>query len=76
MTVRISDEDDDIVDDEEWEEPDLGPDERDLDLLDGTWEQEYYSGRMNTRDWNGIITGVALVVLIAILLPMFLVLFN
>jgi hypothetical protein len=62
---------------DDWpEEKDLGPDERDRDLMDGTWEQEYYSGRAKTRDWNAITAGVALLVLIAIVLPMFLVLFN
>lgn len=53
--------------------PDLGPDERDLDLLDGRWEQEYYSGRMKTRDWNAVLIGVAILVVAAMVLPMLLV---
>jgi hypothetical protein len=47
----------------------LGPDERDLDLMDGTWEQDYYAGRQKTRDWNAILVGVSLLILIAILIP-------
>lgn len=58
------------------DEKDLGPDERDRDLMDGSWEQEYYAGRMKTRDWNAITAGVAVLVLAAILVPMVLVLFN
>ena len=53
--------------------PDLGPDERDRDLMDGSWEERYYSGREKTRNWTAIGVGVALIVLIALLLPMFLV---
>lgn len=53
--------------------PDLGPDERDLDLMDGTWEQDYYAGRVRTRDWNAVTIGVALIVLVALVVPMFLV---
>ena len=51
----------------------LGPDERDRDLMDGSWEADYYSGRQKTRDWNAITIGVGLIVLIALVLPMFLV---
>lgn len=66
------------LDDEYHEDdgPDLGPDERDRDLMDGSWEQEYYSGRMKSRDWNAITAGVALLVVIALVVPMFLVLFD
>jgi hypothetical protein len=53
---------------------DLGPDERDLDLLDGSWEQEYYSGRQKTRDWNTVMVAVALLVVGAMVIPMLLVL--
>ena len=53
--------------------PDLGPDERDLDLMDGSWEQEYYAGRGKSRDWRAITVGVGLVILISLLLPMILV---
>ena len=62
---------------EDWpDEKDLGPDERDRDLMDGTWEHDYYAGRVRTRDWNAITVGVALIVLVALVVPMFLVLFN
>lgn len=63
-------------DDDEFEEKDLGPDERDRDLMDGTWEREYYAGRVKTRDWNAIAVGVALIVVVAMVLPMLLVLFD
>jgi hypothetical protein len=54
--------------------PDLGPDERDFDLIDGSWEQRYYRGETRSRDWNTIGIGIALLVLIAMLLPAVLVL--
>ncbi len=48
----------------------LGPDERDRDLLDGTWEQEYYaSERRPPRDWNAIGVGIALLLLMGLILP-------
>lgn len=53
--------------------PDLGPDERDLDLLDGSWEHDYYSGRMKTRDWNAVLIGCAILVVAAMVVPMLLV---
>ncbi len=53
--------------------PDLGPDERDMDLLDGTWEQRYYAGHERTRDWNTIGVAIALIVLASLIVPMFLV---
>jgi len=52
--------------------PDLGPDERDLDLLDGRWEQEYYSGRARTRNWNAVMVGVAILMVAAMVVPMLL----
>ncbi len=64
----------DLADDSD--EPDLGPDERDSDLMDGTWEAEHYGGRRKSRDWNAIVAGIALFVIIAMLLPMLLVVFN
>ncbi len=50
----------------------LGPDERDRDLLDGSWEQKYYSGTLRSRDWRSIGIGLSLLVLIAITVPMLL----
>ncbi|MEP7214885.1 MAG: hypothetical protein ABI782_01460 [Anaerolineaceae bacterium] len=52
---------------------DLGPDERDMDLMDGSWEQRYYAGKERGRDWNTIGVGIALLVLISFVVPMFLV---
>ena len=55
------DEDDDLV---------LGPDERDRDLLDGTWEQEYYAREQRpSRDWGAIGVGFAVLLLLAMILP-------
>ncbi len=51
------------------DEPDLGPDERDLDLLDGTWEERYYSGRVRQRDWQGVWVGLALLALMGLIIP-------
>ena len=48
----------------------LGPDERDRDLLDGTWEEEYYaSERRPSRDWGTIGVGIALLFLMGLILP-------
>jgi hypothetical protein len=75
--VRDDEEDDELDEFAEEEElVNLGPDERDRDLMDGTWEAEHYSGRQKTRDWNTISAGVALIVLMALIVPMFLVLFD
>ncbi|GIW13656.1 MAG: hypothetical protein KatS3mg062_1095 [Tepidiforma sp.] len=52
---------------------DLGPDERDRDLMDGSWEEQYYSGRLKSRDWNTILLAGALLIVIALILPMLLV---
>lgn len=46
-----------------------GPDERDMDLMDGTWEQRYYSRQGGSRDWNSIGLAIALLVILAMLLP-------
>lgn len=56
--------------DDEADGPDLGPDERDMDLLDGTWEQDYYAGRRRGPDWQTISVGVGLLVLMAMTIPM------
>ncbi len=62
-------------DEEEFEEEfgddelDLGPDERDLDLLDGSWEERYYSGRIRQRDWQGVWVGLALLALMGLVIP-------
>lgn len=70
------DEDEDVISLDFDDGPDLGPDERDRDLMDGTWEQEHYGGRRKSRDWNAIGLGIALLVIIAMLLPMVLVVFE
>lgn len=65
---------DPVAYDDEEEEPDLGPDERDRDLLDGSWEENYYAGRVRTRDWRAITVGISLLVLAAMLASLFTVL--
>lgn len=70
--MRVRYEDDDPDDGEEVcpDEIDLGPDERDADLMDGRWEDRYYSGQVRKRDWNSIYLAVGLVVVIALVLPL------
>ena len=51
-------------------EPGLGPDERDMDLMDGSWEQEYYSNDRRTRNWGAITVALGLLVVMGMLLPM------
>lgn len=65
--------DEDELDDEldDGEEVDLGPDERDLDLLDGTWEDDYYAGRLRSRDWQSITVAVSVLILVAMVLSLF-----
>ena len=72
--------DDDAYDDEDDDGPivlgrvprdetqDLGPDEHDMDLLDGSWEEEYYSGRHRTRNWNAIMLALALLIVLGLLI--------
>lgn len=54
---------------EDAEEVNLGPDERDMDLIDGTWEGEYYAGRKKRRDWQSVGLAIGLLIVIALLLP-------
>lgn len=54
------------------DERNLGPDERDRDLLDGSWERQHYAGRARRRDWNAIGVGVAIIVLASFLVPVIL----
>ena len=81
MPIRVRDdeeafEDDDVAEDAvpvagylTDEETDLGPDERDADLMDGSWEQDYYAGRNQPRDWKNVYIGLALLLLIALIVP-------
>lgn len=78
MRVRYDDEDarqdgdPDEAEEAYEDDADLGPDERDADLMDGRWEDRYYSGQVRKRDWNSIYLAVGLVVVMAMLLPMIL----
>lgn len=47
-----------------------GPDDRDADLLDGSWEARYYAGQVRSRDWRAIGIGLSLLLLGAIVLPL------
>lgn len=87
MPGELRFEDDDDADEEpislglpgaypEAEPQNLGPDERDRDLMDGSWEQRYYAGRQRRRDWSGIMAGLGLLVLLGLLLPAVLVFFR
>jgi hypothetical protein len=81
MPIRVRDGDDAFEDDEVLEEAepvagflpdeesDLGPDERDADLMDGSWEQGYYAGRNQPRDWKNVYIGLALLLVIAMIVP-------
>ncbi|MEO9255714.1 MAG: hypothetical protein ABI305_09250 [Tepidiformaceae bacterium] len=58
------------------DERDLGPDEFDSDLLDGTWEQQYYAGKLRSVDWHNITIALGLLALIAMVVPLLLVFLN
>ncbi len=66
-----NDDDPDDFDDVDDEEGGLlsGPDERDQDLLDGSWEERYYASERRSRDWNAVAVGVTLLVVMGMLLP-------
>jgi len=72
-TFALGPDDDEEGDD--WEDGAAapGPDERDMDLLDGSWEAEYYSGRIRSLDWNSILVALALLALAGMLIPTILV---
>ena len=72
MRVRYEDEDPEDDEDEYADEIDLGPDERDADLMDGRWEDRYYSGQVRNRDWNSIYLAIGLVAVMAMVLPLIL----
>ena len=46
--------------------PNLGPDERDADLMDDSWAER--SPNVH-RDWHAVQLGIALLVLLSLLLP-------
>lgn len=48
----------------------LGPDERDADLLDGSWEAERHATGHRARDWRAIGAAVSLLVLMGLLVPL------
>lgn len=70
---------DDADEDEEWDDDEVyapGPDARDRDLMDGTWEERYYTGRERHFDWNSVIIALGLIALIALVVPGLLVVFR
>ncbi|MDZ7728960.1 MAG: hypothetical protein U5Q44_12605 [Dehalococcoidia bacterium] len=73
INLGLDDEDEEYWDEEE-DAP--GPDERDIDLLDGRWEERYYSGQERTRDWGTIGLAVAIVAAASLILPGLLVFFR
>lgn len=60
---------DEWIEDGDADELDLGPDERDADLMDGSWEERYYAGRVRARDWRAIGVAISLLVLLGLLVP-------
>jgi hypothetical protein len=71
------DDEDDL--DEEWDEDDVyapGPDARDRDLMDGSWEERYYTGRARHFDWTNVLIALALLALIGLVVPGLLVAFG
>lgn len=74
--VRYEDDDEEFEEDDEYDGldgPDLGPDERDADLLDGSWERRYYTEpSARGRDWRSIQVGIGLLLVMALVLPLIL----
>jgi hypothetical protein len=58
------------------DERDLGPDERDMDLIDGSWEQRYYEPGRRAVNWNFAALALGLLALMGIVIPMILVVFR
>jgi hypothetical protein len=56
--------------------PSLGPDERDADLMDGSWETRYYTGQTRSRDWNAVGIGIGLLLVTALVVPLVTVVFQ
>lgn len=78
MRVRDAEDEEDwtdeVFDDDADLGPDLGPDERDSDLLDGSWEMRYYAGRVAQRDWTNVYIGIGILIVVSLVLPGILVL--
>lgn len=72
MPIRIADDEEDDEPYEDVHDDAPGPDERDRDLMDGSWEADYYSGRQKSRNWNAIGVAIAILVLAGMILPMIL----
>lgn len=47
----------------------IGPDERDMDLIDGSWEDDYYAGQREKRDWGAVQAGIVILVVLSLVLP-------
>jgi hypothetical protein len=61
-----------MEDDDDWDDEDdyaPGPDARDRDLMDGSWEERYYSGRVRRFDWGSVLVALGLIALVALVLP-------
>ena len=44
--------------------------------MDGSWEQEYYSGRKRSIDWHNVTIGIGLLALLGLMLPALLLFFR
>jgi hypothetical protein len=85
MPVTIRDADDDQLDEEaplQGEPVEInadiapGPDERDMDLMDGSWEERHYAGKNRSLDWHAINIGLGIAVVVGIVVPSLLVFFR
>jgi len=43
-----------------------------MDLMDGTWEERYYAGSAGRRDWSGVYAAIALLFVLALVVPLIL----
>jgi hypothetical protein len=71
--MNVADETDGAADDlEPGGQAAPGPDERDRDLMDGSWEARYYGGHIRQRDWSSVVIGLSLLLLMAFIVPIIL----
>lgn len=69
------DEEESVFEDEDDREGPLlyGPDERDRDLLDGTWERKHYGGKARSFNWEAIYPWLAAILILSMVIPVVLV---
>ena len=69
------DEEESVFEDEAYPEGPLlyGPDERDRDLIDGTWERKYYSGKLRQFNWAALYPWLAFILILSMVIPVVLI---